>query len=237
MRRLPTAYCLLPTAFFCLGCLSGDKPTALVSANAFGAKPPAPSPAYKAAYAAAPIKMATRVDGLGRKLLAANPQVGIRPLFTTGGDPKPEIFHKGTAEIIITTGLVNQCKTEGELAAVLCAELGKMISEREAVAGPAPKPPLRPPPMELRIGNDQGGIVGRQDELYAIERAKFDKQSRQQDPPQLPPDPQTLARGYLTKGGYPATDLDAVAPLLKEADKNSGWEKAMKSNPSQQWKP
>jgi hypothetical protein len=236
MDRLRTAYCLLPTAFVCLGCLSDDAPTTLVSANSFGPKPPAPSPVYKAAFAAAPIEMATRVDGLGRKLLAANPQLGIRPLFTTGGDPKPEIFHKGTAEIIITTGLVNQCKTEGELAAVLCTELGKMISEREALAGPAPKPPLRPPPLELRIGNDQGGIVGRQDEVYAIERAKLDKQARQQDPPRLPPDPQSLARGYLTKAGFPATDLGAVESLLKEADKNCDWEKTMKGNPGREWK-
>ena len=72
MKRLPTACRLLPAALLCcIGCLSDDAPTTLVSANPFGARPPAPPPAYKTAYAAAPLEVATRVDALGRKLLAA----------------------------------------------------------------------------------------------------------------------------------------------------------------------
>ena len=75
MRGQSTAYSLLPAAFFvCLGCVSDDKPTTLVSGNPFGAKVQAP-PAYKAAFAAAPVEVATRIDGLGRKLLAANPKL------------------------------------------------------------------------------------------------------------------------------------------------------------------
>ena len=35
---------------------------------------------------------ASRVDAIGRQLLAANPQIGAKPLFHTIGAPHPEVF-------------------------------------------------------------------------------------------------------------------------------------------------
>jgi hypothetical protein len=229
---------LFPVSFFLTpGCLSDDAPTALVAANPFGGRPAPLAPTRsKSSYAPPPLDVALRVNGLGFKILAANPQLGARPLFTAAGDPKPEIFHRGTAEVVITTGLVGRCQTEGQLAAVLCAELGKMISEREALAGPPRPARLRPPPMELRIGNDNAGLVGQQDDIYKLERAKFDKDYDRPPRLTLPPDPQVLARGYLTKAGYPAADLDAAAPLLQAAENNSNLEKTMKGGPAAGWK-
>jgi hypothetical protein len=226
-RALP-AVVLLSSFFLAPGCVSDDGPTALVAANPFAHRPPA-GPRVKASYTAAPVDVAIRVDGLGRKILAANRQIGVRPLFTAVGDPRPEIFHKATSEIVITTGLVEQCKTEGQLAAVLCNELGKMISEREALAGSPVPARLPPPPLELRVGNDNPGLVGSQDEMYKLQRAKFDKNY---DRPRatLPPDPQVLARGYLTKAGYPAADLQAAAPLLQAAENNGSLENTMTGN-------
>src|SRR5205814_3578198 len=96
---------------------------------------------------------ASRVDALGRMLLAANPKIDAKPMFQTVGVAEPEIFHAGTTRIVITQGLVDLCqvgddKTDAELAAVLCFELGKMVAEREAVAPlnkrPAPLPPIDP---------------------------------------------------------------------------------------------
>src|SRR5262249_39695897 len=75
-----------------------------------------------------------RVDAGGRQLLAANPQVGAKPLFHTIGAPQPEVFHRGTSDVWVTEGLVRQCATDGQLAALLCLELGKMVAEREAAA-------------------------------------------------------------------------------------------------------
>src|SRR5580765_5242411 len=70
---------------------------------------------------------AARVDCVGRKILASNPQLALRPMFRTIGAPQAEIFHRGTNDIFITEGLVRQCTTEGQLAAILCTELGKAV--------------------------------------------------------------------------------------------------------------
>jgi hypothetical protein len=209
------------------GCLTSEAPTTLVAANPFGAPPPSP-PATRASFAPAPLEPAARVDSLGRKLLAANPQLGVRPLFRTIGAPQPEIFHVGTSEIDLTVGLVNQCATEGQLAAVLCHQLGKMIAERETLAGPQARDPERPPPMEVRVGNDNAGSFGPADQTHLAELAKFDRERRRSaNQPSPPPNPQTLARTYLTKAGYTAGELDAAAPALQAAAENHTFAKQL----------
>src|SRR5260370_31573718 len=106
---------------------------------------------------AASTESAARVDLLGRKLLAANKQIGMKPQFMVIGSPQPEIFHKKNEALYITDGLVKRCKTEGELAAVLCRELGKMVSDREVQMGPQVWNGRRLPPPEVTIGNDSPG--------------------------------------------------------------------------------
>src|SRR5271165_322592 len=44
-------------------------------------------------YAPADPDLGWRVDAVGRKLLAANPQTRLTPLFAAIGAPTPEIFH------------------------------------------------------------------------------------------------------------------------------------------------
>src|SRR5262249_60580267 len=99
---------------------------------------------------------ATRVGVIGQKLITANERLGVRPLFRTVGSPTPEVFHRGTSEILITEGLVKQCTSDAQLAAVLSQELGKMVSEREAGAGALARNPDRGPPPHMAIGNDVG---------------------------------------------------------------------------------
>jgi len=172
------------------------------------------------------------VDAVGRQVLTANPQLGMRPLFRTIGAPQAEVFHRGTTEIDVTEGLVKQCGTDGQLAAVLCTELGKMVAEREALAGARARTPEREPPMDVRIGNDYAGPAGSPDQTHLAELGKYDRERRRAvAPPPPPPDPQSLANTYLTKAGFPATDLDAVAPLLKLAAEHSTFEKQMTNAP------
>src|SRR5205807_9621454 len=99
------------------GCLPREANTTLVPSNPFGGMPP-PRIAHTP-LAPASLQAAGRVDSLGRKIVAANPQTGIPPLFRTIGAMQPEIFHQGTSEVDITEGLVNQCSGDGQLAAVL----------------------------------------------------------------------------------------------------------------------
>lgn len=217
--RLP----LLAVALTAAGCLATEPATSLVPA---GLSPPAdPAVHSRVSYAPANVEAAARVDTLGRKLVGCN-KIGLKPVFRTIGSPQPEIFHIGQAEVDVTEGLVNQCKTEGELAAALCTELGKMVSEREAVAGPQARRPNREPPQEVRIGNDNAGAFGPADQTHLAELARFDKDKRgPAAPPPPPPDPQALARLYLKQAGYAENDLDAVQPTLRAAAENSTFEK------------
>lgn len=227
------AAAMLPcSCLFAAGCQTDEAPTKLVNPSPF-AQPAAPRQFATAAYTQASIDVVTRVDALGRKLLSQNPQIGFQPVFTAGVDPQPEIFHKGTSEIVITDGLVKKCNTDGELAAVLAHELGKMVAEQEALSGSVDPAKRRQAAPELRIGSSMGDP---EDPLYLIERSKFDGKPRpRNEPPPLPPDPKLLARGYLKKAGFAETNLDGAESILKEAEKNSKWERQMKSAQTASW--
>jgi hypothetical protein len=217
---------LLPLGLVVSGCLGSEPKHVLVPANSFdAAAPPAPVQTCASLGSTA---AAARVDQVGHKILDANPQTGVRPVFRTIGAPQLEIFHRGTTEVIVTEGLVQQCPDEGRLAAVLCHELGRMVSERELLAGPPARTPPREPPMDVRVGNDYAGSLGTPDQthLAEMELAKNGREPRRPAAPP-PPDPQALARTYLTKAGYPESDLDGVASLLREADRHGTFEKQL----------
>jgi hypothetical protein len=168
-----------------------------------------------------------RVIVVGQKVVAANPQLGLRPAFCTAGLPNPEIFHRGTGglegcQVVISEGLVRRCTTDGQLAAVLCIELGKVIAEREAQAGPELRQPQRLAP-EGRIGNDYSGAYGPSDGTYLMEQGKLNKQRGK---PAAPPAPEVLAKKYLTRAGYTEAEFVQVQPLLQEAEKNFTIEKS-----------
>ncbi len=71
-----------------------------------------------------------RIDTLGRRIIAQNTFTGIEPTFCNIGLTESVLFHRGTDELFISDGLVAKCKTEPELAAVLCSELGQMMAEK-----------------------------------------------------------------------------------------------------------
>jgi len=217
------------------GCVSPGSETPLVSANPFGT-PPAVGPRTAASYAPAPTELAARVDLLGRRIVAANPQAGVQPVFRTIGAPQAEIFHNGTAEIDITSGLVQQCTTDGQLAAVLCHELGKMVSEREVLAGPTVRKPERRPPIDVPVGNDNAGSYGAADLTRQAELAKFDQDRRAAAEPLPPPDPDKLARIYLGRAQFTESELDQAAPLLRAAAANGTFEKQLTAPvPARPW--
>jgi predicted Zn-dependent protease len=163
---------------------------------------------------------ARRVLAVSQKVVAANPQVGVRPLFATVGAPHAEIFHRGGPldgmQIFVSEGLVRRCKSDAELAALLCLELGKIVSEREAQAGEqARQGEKRLPPSEA-IGGDSGGTFGPPDGTRRMELAKLEQARRSRA--RILPDPEALARKYLINAGFDAAVLADVAPLAREAD-------------------
>jgi predicted Zn-dependent protease len=171
--------------------------------------------------------MCIRVDVVGRKLVAENPQIGMRPLFWTVGVPTPELFHVEQRFVVITEGLVKQLPSEADLAAALSYELARMVAEREARVKHDMKVGAARPPIQLPIGGGAGPMAAT-DMASTAELAKYDKQrrDRQQAPSKL--NPETLARNYLEEAGYLRTDFDRVQPFLQAADRNSSLERQIK---------
>lgn len=172
-----------------------------------------------------------RVLAVGDKILTANPQIKKPIVFQTIGDAKAEVFHRvqgDSGQVFITQGLVNQCKNDGQLAAVLCQELGKIAAEqnvrRRLAQDSPPLPPLLPP----QIGNDIPGPLGPADGSQELILARFEKDRQRASGPSLPlPSPEKMARLYLQNAGYNASDFDAAASLLRSADQNTNWQRQM----------
>jgi hypothetical protein len=167
------------------------------------------------------------VEAIGGKVLDANKQTSLRLKFHTIGSPQPEIFHVQDRAVFVTEGLVNQCKTDAELAAVLCQEMGKMVAEREIRAGPRARNPEREPPPDLRIGADYASGMTTPDQTHLAELAKFEKERSRSTAPLPPPDPRVLAHSYLKRAGYAEGTLETVTLLLQAAALNSTFEKQM----------
>jgi len=227
LRRIVPLSVLLALA----GCWLEDKPKQLVVEP--GPLYPAPKvPQIKQHYAPGTETAAKRVSEMSRQILAANSQVGMKPVVVTVADEKPEIFHRGTAQIVITEGLVKQCTTDRFLAAVLSLEMGKMVSEREAVASVRAREPEQEPPPEMHVGSETVGSFGPSDGVRMLEMSRYEKGRRRPgSSPPPPPDPQALARSYLAKAGFHEADLDAAEPILRKAEQNFQWERQMTATP------
>jgi len=168
---------------------------------------------------------AARVDTVGRRLLASNPGIGAKPMFTTIGSPQPEVFHRSTHDLFITEGLVKQCD-ESQLAAVLSLELAKMVREREA-ATPVQQRTREPmPPIDSRFGRDDmmGGIPDHSD-LREMQQYDADRKARR-GAAKLP-DPPVLAREYLARSGYQPDSLTSADAVLHAAGGQNRLERQM----------
>jgi hypothetical protein len=210
------------------GCVGDEAGNLLVPANPF------PTPVNgvvvntQVAYTAASKEAGERVLQLGHKLLYANPQIGLRPFFVTIGVPTPEVFHRGSRVLYITEGLTRQCKTEGQLAAILCLELGKMVAEREALASPETRLADLGPPADVPVGNDYRPGAGDIDGTRLLELSHYEHLRRRAGTPVLPPPaPDVLARGYLQKAGFSPAELSDAAPLLQAAEASSALERQL----------
>lgn len=173
---------------------------------------------------------AARVDAMGRRILCSNPQLGVRPMFRTIGAPQPEIFHRGTSDICITEGLVNLCQTDGQLAAILTTQLGKMIAEREASTPANVRQPFLTPPISTPLATDS--LLGTApDQTRLRELANYETPRQLRNQPVAPPEAGTLARVALLRAGFHDSDLQAAAPLLQKASESLTFERQMTNQP------
>lgn len=212
------------------GCLSDEKQLTTAPSSPFNKPGRTQTASFKHAPKATE-EIALRVNSVGQKIVKANPRLNQKVAFLTLGVAHEEIFHESQKEvstISITEGLVKQCKTDGELAAVLSEELGKIVSEQMVQARP---PRGRMPPallMNPHVGNDNNGTFGTSDGTDQLIAAHMEKEWRQNQeglPVAVPPE--TLARTYLQKAGFDPKDLETVKPLLRKAEQQSSVEQSM----------
>jgi hypothetical protein len=239
MRRGWMLIALLPLT----GCVSEER-TSLVGGNPFGF--PANTDAVTtASYAPASKDTALRVLQAGQKLVAHNPQLGIKPLFATIGSPRLEIFHAEAASlsdkdaapapvVYITEGLVKRCASESDLSAVLGYELGRVVADRASKVNPEALHPDRAPPIRVPIGGQ--GAEG-PDLTARAELANFEKRFPKNVKTVTPPDPRKVALSLLERAGYAATALEAVEPILREADNNVALERHITGGGTPTWSP
>ncbi len=206
-------------------------PLGTVPDRPFSGPPTGPMPTV--AHAPATEAATRRVNDVGQRLLLANPELAVKPVFLGIGSPDPQIFHRDTTAIYVSDGLVSKCATDAQLAAVVASELGKMISTRQALLALKAARGERDRPMPLSVGTDSGGTFGPADGTRLAELGKFEKETGHgpSGRPAAPPDPDVLARTYLTKAGFALTDLDSVAPLLREAAQHDAIEKQLSTGP------
>lgn len=183
----------------------------------------------------ATLAVAERVELLGQKIIAQNTFTGITPMFMTMGVKESVLFHRGTEQVFISEGLVEKCKSDAELAAVLCAELGQMVAEKRTAK--AVGSDVDPIPDAGYGGGPlfPGGTAydaGRQADL-AFHEKRHPRGATRTDPA----DATNTARDLLKGAGYNPAELDRVEPLLKQSERGEKLRKQMVgSAPPPEWK-
>jgi hypothetical protein len=174
------------------------------------------------------LETAQKVETLGRRIIAQNTFTGIEPMFYAIGVEEPVLFHRGAEELFISEGLVKKCRTEDELAAVLCSELGQMMAEKRGAR---------------RVGGDRDGIPEaalpgggshaggfRADPGYEAEIAFRERREPRGSSTAQSGDNLKLARDLMKGAGYDPADLDRVEPLLRQSDRGAALRKQMSSS-------
>jgi hypothetical protein len=155
---------------------------------------------------------AERVDHVGSDLLTAT-AIGIPDIdFFTIGSKETELYHQNGRMLYISEGLVNKCKTDDELAAVLATEVGRMTAEfRRGV-----RKQLRDPMPAVASAPKFDGSSDL-DPSRAVYLAAYEEEMRRPAEKQNWPtvDPHEIAAELLRNAGREPKLLTDVAPLVK----------------------
>lgn len=220
LRLLAGAVCLVGSAG-CVHRLISD-PDAYAAATKSitnsGPKPPKVSADH--------LVLSERVNELGRQIIDQNTFTGLDPIFHIIGVPETVIFHHGTAQVYLSEGLVRKCKTDAQLAAVLCSELGPMLAEKRAARDLGRDADTI---REVATPGDGFGPAGAATEVGA-------SGVRPAPGRVTPTDPAALARQLLRGAGFDPAELDKAEPLLKQSPRGDALRKQMAgSAPAPTW--
>jgi len=171
------------------------------------------------------LEAAEKVENLGRRIIAQYTFAGIEPMINLIGVPETVFFHRGPEEMWVSEGLVSKCKTEGELAAVLCSELGQMIAEKKAARRLGAERDTIPDsalPGGVSMGGGNPDDPGR-----SAERAYQERRLRKGAPILDAGEASKISRDLLKSAGFDPAELDRVEPLLKQSERGVAIRKQM----------
>jgi hypothetical protein len=175
------------------------------------AKPKAPK------VSEASLESARRVDDLAKRILDQNTFTGIEPVIRVVGVPEAVLFHRGQTELFISEGLVKKCKTEAELAAVLCTELGKMMAQKQAavIVGRTPDPI---PEVALPGGSANDVRIAE----LALQKRRENEKTATELLGEV-----KLAKDLLKGCGFDPAEFDRVQGMVKQSDRGDAMKKQM----------
>jgi hypothetical protein len=164
------------------------------------------------AYPAARPESSARVHELGEALLAQNPFLGVEPVFYVVGRSEPEVYHPDGLGLLVTQGMVDACKTDEELTAVLALELGKMSAE----ARNAKRLGGQAAPDVGRGSSANGSAGGGPDDIQLRNEAIYQQVTKRQAKPEPAQDALTIAEQIADNAALPRGTLTATRKRLAE---------------------
>lgn len=194
----------------CLGTLTG----CLSDFRFWDTKPAEPK------VTVASLEVARRVDELVKRIVDQNTFTGLEPIVRVLGVPESVLFHRGTSEVFISEGLVKKCKTEPELAAVLCSELGKMMAQKQA---------------GIKVGRDRDSIPeialpgGNASDASRVREAELALQQRRVDEKKAQDESEAaqLSKLLLKGAGFDSAEYDSVQGMVRQSDRGEAIKKQM----------
>jgi len=160
-------------------------------------------------------EVSVRVDQIGQMLLTQNPFLGVSPTFGVVGRPEEAIFHPDHHGILITEGLVNNCKTDDELAAVLALELAELTAEFKNGKRSGLPQPLPPQPGAGSM------TAGGTDSTQLMTEALVREHASKNGAAVKPEVPQQLAAEILQNSGIESVHLEAARKRLSQTKRRS----------------
>ena len=155
---------------------------------------------------AASVEHARRVDELTKHIVDQNTFTGLDPLLRYQR-ARSRAVPSWLRRAVISEGLVKKCKTDAELAAVLCTELGRMIAQ-EAPAIAVGRNPDPIPEIALPGGTSDANLV-REAELAMQKRREDAKLASEQS------DEVQLSKSLLKGAGFDPAEFERVQGMVE----------------------
>ena len=169
-------------------------------------------PVDLSAYPAARPESSARVHELGEALLAQSPFLGVEPVFYVVGRPEPEVHHADGLGLLVTQGLVDACKTDEELTAVLALELGKMSAEARS----AKRLGVDAAPDVGRGSSANGSAGGGPDDVQLRNEAIYQQVTKKRAKAEPAQDALAIAEQIADNAALPRAALTAARKRLTE---------------------